>query len=393
MTVRVTKDKINVREKLSELDKPTGQAGLEMLRAETPQEQFNLIGAGRRRMNPNGDMRVAQRGTSVSLSAADAFLVDRWRLNNNVGGTVTYSRHASDHPEFPHSIKVLTTTADTSISAGNYCLLSQDFEGQDVQHLRWGTASAKPLTVSFWVKSSEPTMYTLEIQTAGSIEMAREVHINSANTWEYKTVHFPPNTVSTAIPNTNALGFGLIFWLTAGSTFSGGATLNQAWSNGNNNLRAVGTGNVQSANNKYFEVTGLQVEAGNIATPFEHRSYGEELALCQRYYTEIKQFVFNANKGTDSHWDGHGNAGSYPFPVTMRASPSVTIVQTFGWLANTNGWTTPSAGRHPVGVGITNEQNVGFTAINYWDVSGISGSSAGSTTAVRIEKATVDAEL
>jgi hypothetical protein len=142
-----------------------------------------------------------------------------------------------------------------------------------------------------------------------------------------------------------------------------------------------------------LQITGVQLEVGKVATPFEHRSYGEELAKCQRYYTEIKQFVFNANRGTDSHWDGHANAGSYPFPVTMRASPSVTIVQTFGWLANTNGWTTPSAGRHPVGVGITNEQNVHFSAINYWDVSGTSGSSAGNTTAVRIEKATVDAEL
>jgi len=327
MTVKVSKPAINVREELADLKKPTGIAGEAMLRAETPQEQFNLIGAARRRMNPNGDMRVAQRGTSVSLSSADAFLVDRWRLNNNVGGTVTYSRHASDHPEFPHSIKVLTTTADTSISAGNYCLLSQDFEGQDVQHLRWGTASAKPLTVSFWVKSSEPTMYTLEIQTAGSIEMAREVHINSANTWEYKTVHFPPNTVSTAIPNTNALGFGLIFWLTAGSTFSGGATLNQAWSNGSNNLRAVGTGNVQSANNKYFEVTGLQVEAGNIATPFEHRSYGEELAACQRYFY---QHVSGASKfcGMGEFHSASQIDLMVNLPVPMRATPA--LIQSSG---------------------------------------------------------------
>ena len=322
MTVKVSKPAINVREELADLKKPTGIAGEAMLRAETPQEQFNLIGAGRRRININGDMRVAQRGTSISLAAASAFLVDRWRLNNNVGGTVTYSRHASDHPEFPHSIKVLTTTADTSISAGNYCLLSHELEGQDIQHLNWGTASAKPLTVSFWVKSSEPTMYTLEIQTAGSIEMAREVHINSANTWEYKTVNFPPNIVSTAIPTNNALGLGLIFWLTGGSTFSGGASLNQSWANASNSLRAVGTGNVQSAVNKYFEITGLQMEVGNIATPFEHRSYGEELALCQRYFQRYEY----ASGSMEVALQSGSTTGIFNLKYSpKRADPSVTL--------------------------------------------------------------------
>ena len=329
MTVKVSKPAINVREELADLRKPTGIAGEAMLAAETPQEQFNLIGAGRRRINHNGDMRVAQRGTSVSLSASSAFLVDRWSLNNNVGGTVTYSQNASDHPEFPYSIKVLTTTAQTSISAGNYCLLSQPFEGQDIQHLNWGTTSAKPLTVSFWVKSSEPTMYTLEIQTAGSIEIAREIHINTANTWEYKTVTFPPNTVSTAIPNTNEVGMSLLFWLTGGSTFTGGSSLNQAWSNGSNNLRAVGTGNVQSAVNKYFEVTGVQLEVGKVATPFEHRSYGEELALCQRYYQRYGETGAGNYGPTIGYGTFNGTAGSttaevisvFQFPVAMRTGP------------------------------------------------------------------------
>ena len=394
MTVKISKPAINVREELADLKKPTGIAGEAMLRAETPQEQFNLIGAGRRNLIINGDQRIDQRngGSSLTLNDWSGYATDRMRFGVRPSTGTATIQQVADAPEgFYHSAKISRLTG--SAGSSNYYSLLSKIEGNDIAHSGIGTGSAKDITISFWVKSNLTGTWSVGLQNeAGGGDRRSyntEYTINSASVWEYKTVTIPLLQDGVWYYD-NRAGLQLQFDLGSGSTYTN-TTLNQ-WQSANIVASANAVRFFETAG-ATWQITGIQLELGKVATPFEHRSYGEELALCQRYYTEIKQFVFNANKGTDSHWDGHANAGSYPFPVTMRASPSLTIVQTFGWLANTNGWTTPSAGRHPVGIGETNEQNVNFTAVNYWDVSGTSGSSAGSTTAVRIEKAIANAEL
>ena len=318
MTVRGNKPAINVREELADLRKPTGIAGEAMLRAETPQEQFNLIGAGRRRINHNGGMRIAQRGTS---STSNGYLVDRYKSYNTTGATFTQSQGTTSPPEgFGHYLKINTDTADTSIGTSEYFQLSHGVEGQDVIGSGWGTSSAIPITLSFWVKSNVTGTYVVEIQTGlGSYESSHNYTVNASGVWEYKTVTFPAFT-STAIPMDNTAGFYLSWWLAAGSTWNTG-TISPEWTSGNSG-RAAGQVNLFAAQNNYWQITGVQLELGKVATPFEHRSYGDELARCQRYcvvYENGTALAGNAANTSDFQ-------SRFQYPVVMRAKPSASIV-------------------------------------------------------------------
>ena len=325
MTVKVSKPAINVREELADLRKPTGIAGEAMLRAETPQEQFNLIGAGRRRINQNGDMRIAQRGTS---STSNGYLVDRYKSYNATGATYTQSQGTTSPPEgFGHYLKINTDTADTSIGSSEYFQLSHAVEGQDVIGSGWGTSSAIPITLSFWVKSNVTGTYAVEIQTGlGGYESSHNYTIDASGVWEYKTVTFPAFT-ATAIPMDNLAGFILNWWLAAGSTWNTGA-ISPEWTTGNSG-RASGQVNLFAAQNNYWQITGVQLELGKVATPFEHRSYGEELALCQRYYQRYGETGAGNYGPTIGYGTFNGSPGStttevvsvFQFPVAMRTGP------------------------------------------------------------------------
>ena len=332
MTVNVSKPAINVREKLAELDKPTGIAGEAMLRAETPQEQFNLIGAGRRRINHNGSMRISQRGTS---STSNGYLIDRYKSYNATGATFTQSQGTTSPPEgFGHYLKINTDTADTSIGSSDYFQLSHIVEGQDVIGSGWGTSSAIPITLSFWVKSNVTGTYAVEIQTgSGSYESSHNYTVNASGVWEYKTVTFPAFT-STAIPMNNTAGFYLNWWLAAGSTWNTG-TISPEWTTGNSG-RASGQVNLFAAQNNYWQVTGVQLELGKVATPFEHRSYGEELALCQRYYIQYELASYQRLAAT-SYCDINNRTQvdiSLPVPLRSYVSAGHTNLTISGQAVN-----------------------------------------------------------
>lgn len=318
MTVKVSKPAINVREELADLKKPTGIAGEAMLRAETPQEQFNLIGAGRRRININGDMRISQRGTS---STSNGYLVDRYKSENSTSATFTQSQGTTSPPKrFGHYLKINTDTADTSIGSSEYFTLVHPVEGQDVIGSGWGTSSAIPITLSFWVKSNVTGTYAVEIQTGlGSYESSHNYTVDVSGVWEYKTVTFPAFT-STAIPMGNTAGFYLNWWLAAGSTWNTGA-ISPDWTTGNSG-RASGQVNLFAAQNNYWQITGVQLELGKVATPFEHRSYGEELALCQRYFYKIDMSASENILPVAAAWSNNVAYGQMPFPVEMRATPA-----------------------------------------------------------------------
>ena len=327
MTVYASKPEINVREKLKELDQPSGIAGEAMLRADTPQEQFNLIGAGRRRINHNGAMNVWQRGSSFSSVSSPAYHTDRHQsyVSNTATGRATVSKSTDAPSGFGSSYKLEVTTADTSLASGAEYGLYHYFEGQDLQGIKKGTPDALPLTVSFWVKSSLTGKFVVELMDNDNSNRHcnKPYYINAANTWEYKTITFPSDATG-VLGNDNGNSFHFNFWLGGGSGFSG-SSLQENWGVLNQSARADGQTNVYGTNGATWLVTGVQLELGKVATPFEHRSYGEELALCQRYYYRItNSYAVNQNLCMGVVADSDDVFGVMDMPVTMRTPPTVT---------------------------------------------------------------------
>ena len=338
MVVKVSKPEINVREKISELDKPSGTAGQAMLAAETPQEQFNLISAGRRNMIINGDMRIAQRGTSATgVTSNGYYATDRMAFYEANSGTYTVRQdNNSGLAEFPHYHHIIATTADTSL--GSTELVSGLFykiEGNDLQHLGYGTSGAKHTTLSFWVRTNVPGDYTVSIyKTFGSPRVVVPIYtIEHAGVWQYVTLVIPPDT-NTGILNSNGDGLAFYFNLSSGSSYTVSEAPNWSsyttgnWSGGH-------TAHWGKTTNDYWHITGVQFEVGKVATPFEHRSYGEELALCQRYCYVIGHPSQVIYLGTGSMYTTTAVNLSVPLPVQLRHnSPSFTRVAngTGNWL-------------------------------------------------------------
>ena len=321
MTVRIEKPAINVREELADLRKPSGVAGEAMLRAETPQEQFNLIGAGRRNWIINGAFEIAQRGTSFTNVDNDDYTLDRWKIIE--GSTAVFAAtQSTDAPNgFAHSLKLDVTTADSSAAASDYCILNQPLEGYDIISLAAGTTDAKYCSLSFWVKSNVTGTFVAGLRYNDSGKNSGQAYtIDQADTWEHKTVVFPPQI--TNAPNyDNTEELSLYFWLLAGSNYSGGSSLGTGWST-TDNTRAVGQTNLVASTSNDFYITGVQLELGKVATPFEHRSYGEELAACQRYY---ERWTLNGGYiGTAGYNETTSNSrGLFPFTVTKRTAPTM----------------------------------------------------------------------
>ena len=324
MTVTVTQPSINVREKLAELDKPTGIAGEAMLRAETPQEQFQLINAGRKNLLYNGAMMINQRGTQSGITNS-TYTLDRWMLGDGTGGTFQVSQSSNVPDGFQNAWLFETTTADTDLSSGTqYVNFFQKLEGQDVKQLAYGTPSAKPVTLSFWVKSSKAGQFASELEISGGVNV-QPWTVNQVDTWEYKTVTFEGNT-STAINPTTSTGMWVVVcWMAAGPGISG-PNFQSGWRALNQTERLPeNIPNMADSTSNVMRFTGVQLEVGKVATPFEHRSYGEELALCKRYYQEWGRDntyagrlhgIVNSSGTGIFHWD---------FPVTMRVTPTWTV--------------------------------------------------------------------
>ena len=285
MVVKVSKPEINVREKISELDKPSGTAGEAMLRAETPQEQFNLISAGRRNLIINGAMQVAQRGTSATTFSYGT--VDRFKPSEGSTSSlaITQTQDTNAPSGFSNSLKITVTTAET-MSGSKQLAVFHAMEAQNLQQLGYGTSDAQSITVSFWVKSSVTGTYCLSLyENDDNRNIGATYTINSANTWEYKTITFPPDTVG-VIDNNNGGGLETYFFLSVGPDRK--SADNTSWATWSAARFGYGqVADVAGTTNATWQITGVQLELGKVATPFEHRSYGEELALCQRYYQKF----------------------------------------------------------------------------------------------------------
>jgi hypothetical protein len=312
-----------------------------MLRAETPQEQFNLIGAGRRNLIINGDMKVAQRGTSFSLTDDD-YTLDRWQFavfGSSGHGTYTVSQDTSDYPVgYRKSMKIDCTTADTSIATDAAIVLRQRLEGQDLQHLGFATSEARPLMLSFWIKSNLTGIGVVNLYNVNANKhIGATYSINSADTWEYKTVLIQGDTANT-FSDDNQNRLEVRFYFAAGSNFSSGTQVNTWSSRTPQNDAADLTMDIGSSTSNYVNITGVQLELGKVATPFEHRSFGEELALCQRYFQKSTEYsVYPANGPDTSNFASSmgstlnlvglaiwSSPEPIQLPVEMRAYPTMT---------------------------------------------------------------------
>lgn len=239
----------------------------------------------------NGAMKVAQRGTSATgITSSGYYTLDRFQITLNGLGTWTQTQDTDAPDGFSSSLKLECTGADASPAAGDFFLVGQKIEGQDLQHLKKGTSSAESVTFSFWVKSNKTGTYIAEVVDHDNSvrHIGKSFTINSSATWEYKTITFAGDTTGT-LDNDNGNSLQISIWLGSGTTYNSG-TLQTSWGVTSHSNRAVGNVNLADSTSNYFQITGLRLELGETATPFEHRSFGEELELCKRYYQKSYEY-------------------------------------------------------------------------------------------------------
>lgn len=288
----------------------------------------------------NGDMRIDQRnaGASVSLpNVATTFTLDRWRFyRDNASLTVTSQQSTTVPTGFINSLLVTIGTGSAP-SNTNELQLAQPIEGFNIADLGFGTASASAVTVSFWVRSSLTGTFAFALQSASSGRSYVATYtINAANTFEYKTVTIPGDTSGTW-NSSNGAGLTIVFDLGAGSNFQTSAG---SWAAGNRYGTSTSV-KLCSTSGATWQITGVQLEAGSVATPFERRDYGRELIMCQRYFeksydmgtapganTSTGAITASGPQGTAT--TNEVNAGSVRYKVSKRATPTVTVYDTDG---------------------------------------------------------------
>jgi hypothetical protein len=272
--------------------------------------------SGARNKVINGGMVLDQRnaGSSVNVSA-DSYTLDRWLNRVSGGGVITNQRTSSVVPAgHAYALALTVQTADSSIAAGDVYQLSQRIEGFNTADLGWGAAGASTVTLSFWVRSSVTGTYGVGLQSAANTRSYVATYtINAANTWEYKSITITGDTSGSQ--NTgNGIGIDVVFDL--GSGTSSNATAG-SWGAGGSYWRTSGCVNWIANSGATFYITGVQLEAGSVATPYERRSYGQELALAQRYYQLLEGF-------TGTSYSTSTIAVGAVFRTEMRASPTVS---------------------------------------------------------------------
>ena len=288
----------------------------------------NINGAqigGRRNMIINGDMNIAQRGTptsAASYTSGGYAACDRWRLRaistDEADFVISQESDAPTASGFTKSIKIKTNTVESALASDEIFHVSQRIEAQDLQHLKYGTSSALPTTLSFWVKAYQTGTYAINVYKPDSPnrQITATYTISASNTWEFKTMTFPGDTAGGGITDDTGTGLQIYWLLATGTDYTG--TTSTSWDNYANGGFANGQAvNIMSSTDNYFYLTGVQFEVGSQATAFEHRSFGEELRLCQRYY----QVGSSIGAGYGSA-NGYARAGSV-YATQMRATPTL----------------------------------------------------------------------
>ena len=312
-----------------------------------PLSKIQFGNTGRRNMIINGAMQVAQRGNQTGTT--EGFACDRFNfVDSNTSGVFDLQQSSTSPDGFSKSTRAVVTTAQSSLSSNSVAYFRYKFEGQDLQRLQYGTSSAKKFTISYYIRSSVTGTFTLSLYHNDANRMNIQTFtINSANTWEKKTHTFVGDTVS-GFDNDTAVSLSLHWVMASGTDFKSGSITPNTWNTYASTSFAQGTtGNILSATSNEFLLTGVQMEIGEQATEFEHRSFNEELALCQRYYT--KSWLYENAVGTNPGVITASNVGSIHrsfgnvfWPTEMRAAPTVTWYS--GSAGTVNKWRNGSQG-------------------------------------------------
>ena len=331
----------------------------------------------------NGDMAVWQRGTAATtVSGAGVYdTVDRFKLFESTDGAFTSERSTTvpSGEGFGYSLKLAVTTADTSLGTTQYACFAPVIEAQNLQHLDYGTSNAKDVTLSFWVRSSKTGTYSIALEKTDSTlyRYIKEYSINTADTWEKKTITIKPDSQikasAGAIANDNGAGFFVFFNLAWGSNWNGGT--DGAWSSDANDYATSNQVNWMDSTSNDFYITGVKLEVGSTATPFLHESYAENLAKCQRYFQK------DWYKGGGAISVGHAWAATRAMADIsfsggqMRTSPTITL-PTAGQGANVMTFLN-SGSAYPTTTGTHSVQ--GVSNINFrLDATGYAGLTTGS---------------
>lgn len=270
----------------------------------------------------NGAMQVAARGTSATAKTNTAYqTVDRFLTETN-GATYDHSQSTTvpSGQGFSYSLKAVIDGAFTPTSAQYFIPFEQRIEGQNLQHLAYGTSDAKSVTLSFWIRSSKTGTYVVEFSNFNSTQSrkySKQYTINVADTWEYKILTWEGDAVR-SFDNTNDVEGVFYWWVTAGTDFTSG-TIPSGWENSTTANRAVGVPTSLADNDEYY-LTGVQLEVGETATDFEHRSYADELQRCQRYFQrfQVPQWYYNTLGATAIYHTER-------LAVEMRANGTVSV--------------------------------------------------------------------
>jgi len=282
---------------------------------------------GRRNLVINGAMQVNQRGTTDAVNG-NGFPVDRFKctvaaLDQLV---VALSQDSSAPAGFANSLKIEISTVEDALAVNETFVLETRLESQDLLQVQKGTATAKTMSLTFYVKSSVTGNYALQaLDSDNGRSVAFLYAISVADTWEKKSILIPADTTG-AFADDNGIGLSLVWFLAAGTNFTSG-TLQSAWAGTTNaNLAAGHNVNIMANTDNNWSLTGVQLEVGSVATPFEHRSFAEELAMCQRYFHST---TFANGKAASAgglvNSSTIGVISGMTHPVIMRAAPTAAI--------------------------------------------------------------------
>ena len=328
----------------------------------------------------NGAMQVAQRSTSETGQGASSGYTTLDRFRHEMGGDATAGRFTisqnsvTDLSGFSNSLKIQCTTADTSTAASEGLLVQQRFEGQNLQQLMNSSTSTKAFTLSFYAKQNETRNIVVEIRTSQGTNRQICKLFAVTSSWARYEFTVPAQASGMTIDDDNSNELQINFWLHAGSTFTGG-TLDTSFAGSTNANRAVGVGSIFASTSNFIEITGVQLEAGEQATPFEHRSFGDELLRCQRYFE--KSYRYSDAPGTvdiDSAvtFLANRNPGNphygLRFRTEKRADPTIVSYNpndgTSGEMRNLDASTDDGATIDRIGTnGCTIRSDVGSTSL------------------------------
>jgi len=295
--------------------------------AVTTAKVADTVNLGRRNLIINGDFRVWQRGTAHSGVSTAGYHADRFYFYPQNSSAVFQISQSTNTPNgFGNAYLVEVTTADTSIASDEEVKIIHKLEGQDLQRFKKGTSDAQGFMLSFYFQSTKTGTYVVELYDRDNgRDISKSINVTDTN-WNRYTLNFPSDTTGSFDNDANS-SLEISWWLVAGSAVQGG-TLNESWRTATDPSSATGQVNFGDSTSNYCRLTGIQLEVGDTATPFEHRSYGEELSLCQRYYYQKQQkgrrgggiFTRNNNR----------SQGRLYLPQVMRVSPTFTATRDLG---------------------------------------------------------------